>query len=448
MKEQFEKLLRDKDNESIKEFIEAGDPADMAELLEEHPPETASGIIALVDADCKVDLVEQLDLADQVDLIKTLTPRDAAKIIERMASDDRADLVGSLPENLREKIMAMIPQEERDDITRLMSFEEGTAGSIMTTDYAAVEPDITVQEAIDILRLVAPDAETIYYVYVTDATGTLMGLVSLRYLIFSPPKKKIRDVMYSNTVHSVKPTDNYEEVADAISKYDLLAIPVVDDIGRLLGIVTVDDIIDVLEDETTEDFYNLGAAGQPIKADYLSASVLTMARNRITWLVCLVLVGFVSGFIMEKYTAMLNSMVVLTFFIPLLCASGGNAGSQTTTIIIRSLATGEIDGSKIMQVLFKEFQVGLIVGVILGIFAALRALLMNHDLYLGITVALAMVATIVIAKSIGAILPLLIDKVGLDPAIMSAPLISTILDVTTLLVYFNLAGMIMTAAPK
>jgi magnesium transporter len=358
---------------------------------------------------------------------------------------------------MQSSVLALVNPRERADINRLMSFPKDSAGSIMTTDYATIAPDMTVGQAVEKLRNIASDAETIFYVYVVDKSGFLLGIVSLRYLIFSKPEKIISQIMYSENITTVRPDTDKEEVAEIISKYDLLAVPVTipdehnqfNDQGniefheKILGIVTVDDVLDVLEDEATEDFYKMGAAGNPSEEDYLSVPVITMARQRITWLIFLVFVGFISGYIMEQFSGMLTNMVSLTFFIPLLCASGGNAGSQATTVIIRSLSTGEIDVTDIKRVLFKEVSIAVLVGSALGICAAFRAVLMNNDYRLGLTVALAMMATIVIAKAIGATLPIFLHKIGMDPAIMSAPLISTILDVTTLLVYFYLAHIIM-----
>lgn len=462
LEKEFEELIQNKDMAKIKEFIYSENAADLAEILDESSPETISKLIALTDQERQADLIEAFDLTDQVDIILRTEPERGARIIEKMAHDDRADLVSSLPENIQHKLLELVEPIERADINRLMSFPEDSAGSMMTTDYASLSADMTVEQAIEKLRSIASDAETIFYVYVLDKRGCLVGIVSLRYLIFSEPNKKIGEIMYSDNIATVRPDTDREEVADIISKYDLLAMPVtlpyceviktnnqsntaenIDTSDYMLGIVTVDDVIDVLEEEATEDFYRMGAAGQPAEEDYLSVSIFTMARQRITWLIFLVFVGFVSGYIMEQYTGMLSQLVSLTFFIPLLCASGGNAGSQATTVVIRSLSTGEIDVDDIKKVLFKELGIALIVGTVLGICAAFRAILMNNDYRLGLTVALAMLVTILIAKTIGATLPIFLHKLGMDPAIMSAPLISTILDVTTLLVYFSLAGMIM-----
>ncbi|PKK90576.1 MAG: magnesium transporter [Candidatus Wallbacteria bacterium HGW-Wallbacteria-1] len=440
---QFDLLLEENRPQEIQDFLNSVNPADIAEIFEDHTAEETSKLIELASDERQVDLVEHLDLNDQVELITGLDPQKSASLIERMASDDRVDLILSLPEILRNEILSHISDDERHDIRKLMSFAEGTAGAVMTTDFASVSSDATVQEAIDHLRLISRDAETIFYVYVVDSRNVLQGIISLRYLIFSNPTQLVRDMMYGVDLCTVHHSMDREEMAELFSKYDLLAIPVVDTEKRMLGIVTVDDVLDILEEEATEDFYNLGAAGQPTDEDYLSASILTMAKRRLTWLISLVVVGFISGYIMEQFTGLLNAAVALTFFIPLLCGSGGNAGSQATTVIIRSLATGEIDHSDLWKVVFKEFRIGLIVGSLLGMMAAVRAVLLNHDPRLAITVALAMVTTVVIAKSLGAILPLVIDRIGMDPAIMSAPLIATILDVTTLIIYFKLATAIM-----
>ncbi len=432
-------LLERGDTVSLKKSCEEDNPAVVAEFLSELDTEQVWHVLALLEIRHRAGIFGCLDIDRQTELVSGRGRQEMAHLLEEMHPDERADLVLQLDDLVRDEILPLVAQAERADIRKLVAYPENTAGAVMTTEYATLPSDVTVREALERLRREAPDKETIYYIYIVDEHRRLKGFISLKDLILSKPDLKVEDVMHEDVIHAGADEDQ-EEVASKIAKYDLLAIPVVDAGSALVGIVTVDDIVDVIQDEADEDIFHLGAAGEPV--DYLKTSVIKIARQRLPWLLILVLVGLVSGFIMEQFDEALVAIGVL-LFVPLLMGSGGNAGCQTTTTVVRGLATGELESKDILKILRKEITVALLLGVILAVLAAGRAILMNDNATLGLTVALAMVVTIVTAKSAGALLPVLFKGLGFDPALMSAPLITTIVDISSLLLYLHLARLIL-----
>ncbi|HUU70117.1 MAG TPA: magnesium transporter [Planctomycetota bacterium] len=417
-------------------------PAEAADLLKDASAEQVAEVVKVLDEQQTADLVEHLDLAIQRDLVNYIPRGHMAKVIERMAHDARVDLVKELPEEVADSLLPLIARAERMDIARLASYEEGTAGSVMTTEYAVVSVDATVEAAIRELRRQAPGEQTGSEIYVIDADRKLVGSVTLRDLLLTKPEQQIRNIMKTDIV-TVNATDDQEKLGEIFSKYEISTVPVVDDAGRLVGRITAADVIDVVEEEADEDIYRLGAAGQPI--DYLRASILKIARQRLTWLLILVGTGLITSSLLQHYQAELTTAIALAFFLPLLSGSGGNAGSQTTAVVIRGLSTGEIQLSDVWRVVLKELAVGLMVGTVLGVFAAARALLVPggfQNLRLGLTVGLAMTGTVTLAKALGALLPIFFQKIHLDPALMSAPFISSIVDILTIITYFTLARLI------
>ena len=437
---QLRALLAAGDEAALRDLCLRGQPAVVAEALSEFDPEEIRQVLSLVELPQRADIFSYFELELQAELVPIIQREEVAHLLEEMPHDRRVDLVQALEEELRDDILPLVARAERADIRRLASYPEDTAGALMTTDYAALPPEVTVREALEQLRLQAPDRETIYSIYVIDEQRTLTGFVSLEDLILARPDRLVREVMHADVI-SVRADQDREEVADVIGHYDLLAAPVVNGEGVLVGIITVDDIVEVLEEEATEDIYTYGAAGEHL--DYLSASPLALARQRFTWLMVLVVAAFLSGFVLEHFSEVLTTVVPLAFFIPLLCGSGGNAGTQTTTVIIRGLATGELSLGDAFRVTRKETVVGLLVGLAMGVLAGGRAWFVNGDLRLCLTVGLAMVAAVVAAKSIGGLLPMALKRLGFDPALMSAPLITTILDSLTLTIYFTLAAHIL-----
>ncbi|UCH12132.1 MAG: magnesium transporter [Candidatus Omnitrophota bacterium] len=402
-------------------------PAEVAEII------TALGILK------GIEVFEKFKIKKQRRIFRHFSQEWMADVLEEMPPDERVDFIKALPEDRAEEILPLVAQAERNDIKKLMQFKEGTAGSILTTEYASLERGITAKEALEKLKLQAPNRETIYYIYITDEGKKLIGFISLKKLIVSRSDALINDIMNEKVI-SVSVNEDKEIVAKKLSDYDFLAIPVVDDNSRLIGIVTVDDVVDVVIEEDTEDILRYGAAGEYI--DYMGSGPFQIARQRILWLLVLVIMGFVSGWVIQKYAFQLQAIIALAFFIPVLTASGGNAGTQSSTVVIRGLATGEVKMKDVIKVLKKEMLTGVLVGAVMGILGVVRALIANKSPLLGVTVGLAMVATVIIGTTLGAMLPLLFKKLRLDPALMSGPFISSSIDVISLFVYFQISFLI------
>ncbi len=354
-----------------------------------------------------------------------------------MASDDAVDLLGELSP---EEIAALLPlvDEEGAKFSGLLKYPEESAGGIMTTEYISLPADLPVEEAIARLREIAPQAETIYYVFVVDLENRLIGVLSLRDLIAAPDGTPLKEIMRHNVI-SVNAALDQEEVARVVVKYDLLALPVVDDSNRLLGIITFDDIMDVLEQEATEDIYRLAGAGEVTGVELMEASAYQVAWHRTPWLLLSMLGGIAAGYIMSTFESTLEAILVLAFFIPVIMDMGGNVSTQSSTIFVRGIATGEIKGNGIWRYLFREIRVGLLMGVLFGLLVAAAALLWRGNPVLGLVVGTSMIATISLATIIGTLVPLFFHKLKIDPAITSGPLVTTIKDITGLLIYFGMA---------
>ena len=306
----------------------------------------------------------------------------------------------------------------------------------MTTEYAVLPQDITVKDALDKLRVVAPERETIYYVYVINDAHNLLGIVSLKNLILARTNLFVKDIMDKDILR-VNAFADSESASKIISDYDLLALPVVDNSNKLVGIVTVDDVVDLLRAEDTEDILHYGAVGKHI--NYLRSNPFAIAKQRIIWIFVLVLMGFVSAFFLQRYHDILDVVVALVFFIPLLCASGGNAGTQASTVIIRALATEEIDMKDLWSVVFKEISIGCIMGLLMGAVVAARAFFVGHDIHLSIVVGVSMLLVVILANSMGGLFPIILKKLRLDPALMCGPFIASVVDVCCIVGYFEIA---------
>jgi magnesium transporter len=428
----------DKDKK-LKELFSDFHPRDIFELCEDLLPAENAQIIIALSRPLGIEFFQHFKIGSQRAIFRHFSKEWMADILEQMAPDERADFIKALPKRRVEEILPLVAQAERNDIKRLIQFKEGTAGAVLTTEYAALSQDITVKEALAKLKLQAFNRETIYYIYIIDNNRKLIGFISLKDLIIAESVSIIKDIMHTNIINA-HINDDKEYVAKKLADYDLLALPIVDDENRLVGIVTHDDVVDVIIEENTEDIYKYGAAGEHI--DYMSSKIFTIVRQRIFWLMVLVVMGFVSAWIMEIYAFQLEAVVALAFFIPLLCGSGGNVGTQSSTIIIRGLATGEIEMREILKVFWKELRTGLLIGLVMGLLAAARAIIMNRDILLAITLGLAMITTVVVATTLGAVLPIMFKKMKLDPALMSGPFITSIVDIVSLFVYLHIAMII------
>jgi len=434
---ELKELISQKKDKELREVFSDLEPVEIAEILKELTLKEEASLFSLWDVDFATEIFEKMNEEDQIALLEAIDKERRAKILDELAPDERADLFGELPEEMISHFLAIMEKEEAQKTKELLSYPSNTAGGRMTTEFAYIHEEATITETLENLRKTAKGLETIYYVYVLDRNNRLVGIVSLKDLVLAEPNQKINQIMQTRLI--IAPIDmDQEQVAKEIARYDLLALPVIDRIGRMKGIITVDDMIDVIKEEHTEDMYRFGAAGGQVD-DYISTKPLSLARRRITWLLILVIMGFISGMIMERYSYALGAVVALAFFIPLLMDSAGNAGTQATVVVVRGLATGEVRIKDIWKVVRKEFITGIIVGIALGFFALARAVIMQKSPMLGISVGLSMIFVVTVATTLGSILPLLFKRLGFDPAIMSGPLITTIIDITSLVIYFEIA---------
>lgn len=445
----LESELRDvfdrKDTESLRKFCEETHPATVADLIGEFDSEEIWEILHLLSVHHRAEIFSRLNLERQVELATGERRGDMARLLEEMEPDERADLVQRLDDSVREEILPLVARAEREDIRRLVSYEEGTVGSVMTTDYAVLRPDLTVSQAIDALRRQAPGKETIYYIYVVDAAHRLLGLVSLRELILARPTEVVANIMTEDVI-TVPVSGDQEEVAAKIEKFDLLAIPVLDPDNRLVGIVTHDDAIDILRQEQQEDVEKFMAiAGAHSAREYISTPVWRHFSNRVVWIVPLAFFGLISGLIIERHSALLGFLPLLAAFIPMLSDSGGNTGSQSATLVIRALALGEITPRDFLKVAFKEVRIAVLLGCVLALVAFARVWVFGAGSVpasltvwqVGMAVSFALGLQIVTATLAGATLPLLAAKLRVDPALVASPALTTVVDITGVFIFFT-----------
>ena len=411
---------------------------DIASFLEELDSEKQIIIFRMLPKELASDVFACLEVETQEHIINSITDKELAYIIEELYVDDAVDMLEELPATVVKRVLQNAAPSTRLQINEFLKYPENSAGSIMTAEYIGLKKSMTVQEAFAYIRKHGYDKETIYTCYVMDAKRMLEGVVTVKDLLMNDYEVKIEDIMDTNVIKAVT-TDDKEEIADLFNKYDLLSLPVVDHENRLVGIVTIDDAVDVMEEEATEDFEKM-AAMLPSEKPYLKTSVLELAKNRITWLLVLMISSMLTGGILTRYEDAFQVMPLLVSFVPMLTDTGGNAGSQSSTMIIRGMTIGEVASSDIFKVIWKEARVSVIVGLILGLVNFIRLVIQYPGQPLvALTVVLALFATVFLAKVIGGILPILAKRLKLDPAIMAAPLITTIVDAVSLVIYFQIA---------
>lgn len=411
---------------------------DIAKLLEEFDGENVLVLFRLLPKEIAVDVFSYLALERQKYVIEAITDREISNIINDLFLDDTVDLLDEMPANLVKKILRNANEKTRKLINQFLKYPDDSAGSVMTIEYVDLKKEMDIKQALAYIRKIGVDKETIDICYVIDSNRKLEGVVSIRKLILNDGDVKVGDIMDANTI-SINTHDDQEWIASLFKKYDLVVMPVVDNENRLVGIITVDDVIDIIDKENTEDFQKM-AAMVPSDEEYLKSNVFVLAKHRVVWLLILMVSATFSGRIMGKYQDVLQSMVILAAFIPMLMDAGGNAGSQSSTLIIRGLALKEIRMKDFLNVLWKEFRVSLLVGLALVSVNFLRLFLIERvDLMVNVVVNLSLFLTIVLSKLVGGILPIIAKKVKLDPAIMAGPLITTIVDAAALLLYFSLA---------
>ena len=437
-------LLNNKNLSQIKSELKNMQEADIAEIINSLNKKNSLLLFRLLDKEMASEVFSHLSPNKQSELSVQIRENELKAILEDLYFDDMIDYLEEMPASFIKRILKNTGEVERNLINQFLNYPANCAGSIMTIEYVDFKAGMTVKSAIDRIRKTAIDKETVYTCYVTDNNRELEGIVSLKDLVLAKPDRLVRDIMNSNIIYVTTMSDQ-EEVSAIFKKYDLLTVPVVDRENRLVGIITIDDIVDVIDLENTEDFHKM-AAIQPSDVGYLSAGILSLAKKRIMWLLILMISATISGNIIRKYNDLLQSMVILAAFIPRLMDTGGNAGSQSSTLVIRSIALGEIRSKDLFRVLWKEIRVSIIVGLVLGIFNFFQIILLGYgNPMLALTVSLTLFITIFTAKIIGGALPLVAKTFGIDPAIMASPLITTIVDAIALISYFAIATRFMFA---
>lgn len=441
VRKQLQALLTVGDLQGAKAILVPVQPADIAEAIEELPEAMQALAFRLLSKAEAIEVYEYLDSSIQQALIEEFKSQEVIDIVDQMSPDDRAKLFDELPAKVVRRLLAQLSPQERQTTALLLGYEAGTAGRIMTPEYISLKEYFTVSQTLERIRSLAPVTETIYYLYVTDAARRLTGILSLRDLVTSQPEQTVGEIMTRDAVFIHTDTDQ-EEVARLIQRYDFLAVPVVDREERLVGIITVDDVIDIIEQEATKDIYAIGGLQSP-GDNYFQTNLLTVARRRVVWLLVLLLTNTVTGTIIKSQGDLLSRLSVLAAFIPLLTGTGGNVGAQSSTVVIRGLNTDEIRTLGFVQVIWREALAGLLLGVTLGAIATIWAFFLQGNLSVAIAVGVSLVAISILASVSGSSLPFVFRSAGLDPALMSAPFITTAVDVIGVLIYFHIAHLIL-----
>lgn len=431
-------FLKNNQLAKLKESLMEENPVDIAELLEDLTKEQSLKIFRILPKDTSAEVFSYLSSEKQQEIVENITDEEICHIIDEMFIDDTVDFIEEMPANIVDKILQNTSPDTRKLINQFLKYPENSAGSVMTVEYVSLKSDMNIGQALNHIKKVGIDNETIDICYIIDNQRKLVGFISLKSLIFLDDILPLVDAMETNVISAVT-TDDQEFIASQFRKYDLTSMPVVDNEGRLVGIITIDDVVDVIDQENTEDFQKM-AAMNPSDEEYLKESVFSLAKHRIIWLLVLMISATATGTIIRRYEEVLQSVVILAAFIPMLMDTGGNAGSQSSTLIIRGIALGEIQIKDVGKILWKEFRVSLIVGVTLAAVNFLRIYFIDRaGLTISLVVCASLLFTVVIAKVVGGVLPLMAKAFKLDPAIMASPLITTIVDACALVVYFGLS---------
>lgn len=430
-------LIEDKKFSEARAVIEEMQPADIAAVFEELDPEQTVMLFRLLPKETAAEAFAYMTPEVQEQVITALTDVEVQGVLDSQFMDDTVDMLEEMPANVVKRVLRLTDSETRGMLNRLLQYKDGSAGSIMTTEFVDLKQDMTIRQAIDRIRRIAVDKETINTCYVTDSARVLEGVVSLRDLIMAKDEERVGDIMEDNPI-AVSTDDLDEDVAQLFSKYDMLVLPVVDREHRLVGIITIDDAVDVIQEANTEDFEKM-AAMAPSENTYLKTPAFTHARKRVVWLLILMVSSAITGNIINRYEDAFAAIPLLVSFIPMLMDTGGNCGSQSATLVIRGLALGEIRIKDFFRVVFKEFQVSLLVGLLLVPINILWIWFLYKNFLIAVTVGISLFVTICVAKMIGCMLPIAAKKCKLDPAIMASPLITTIVDACSIFVYFNIA---------
>jgi magnesium transporter len=442
--EKIKRLLEDKKTVELKELVVDLHPNDFSEIAEELSPEQIIEIFWLIkNRETIAEYISELNPELQSSLLNAMSKKQASEILEEMDTDEAVDLLAEItPEESRE-LLDLMPKEEAEEIEELMKYEENTTGSIMNNEFVTLPEYLTTEAAIQHIREMSPEAEMIYYVYVLDKRKKLIGVLSLRDLIVADAKKKVSEIMEEDVI-SVLDTEDREIAAKMISDYDFLAIPVINKKGMMVGIITVDDIIDVLEEEVTEDIHKMVGSAEFYEDKLIKASPLSRAKARLPWLLVCMVGEIVSGSVIESYSSILEVVVALAFFIPIIMAMGGNVGAQSSTITVRGLATGQLHLDELWKNIWTETKVGFFIGITIGIMISVLTYFWQNDYILGLTIGLSLCITVITAATVGTLLPLVFTKLNIDPAVATGPFITTAVDVGSLIIYFSLGTFLFT----
>jgi len=434
-------LLQEKRFSELRRELIGQKEADIAEFIDELSSTDALLVYRLLPKNLASEVFAFLEIDKQTDLSSLVSESELKALIEQLNFDDKIDLIEEMPANVVEKILKNATIHERKLINQFLNYPEDSAGSLMTIEFVDLKKDMTLEEAMKRVRLIGKGKETIYTCYVTDATRKLEGIISLKELVLGEPDKLVGEIMATNAI-CVSTHDDQENIASEFMKYDFLSMPVVDGENRLVGIITIDDVVDVIEEETTEDFQKM-AAIIPTDEDYLDTSPLSLAKRRIFWLAILMFSAVITEFITNANSHITGEFVVLVSLMPMLMSTGGNAGAQASTLVIRAITLGEIEFKDVVKVIFKEMRVGVMIGVVLGILNFIRLYVMGKPLKIALVIGLTLIGTTTMAALLGGTLPILAKKMKLDPAIMANPLITTITDATTLIIFFMISTLIL-----
>lgn len=441
MKEEVEKFIQEKKFNDLRKYLESMNSADFPSLFEQIDEEKIIVIYRILSKEKAAEVFAELDSDVQEKLINCFTEKELREVINELFMDDTVDLIEEMPSNVVKRILKNIKSIDRKIINELLNYPEDSAGTIMTTEFVDLKENMTVEQAFDKIRKIGLQKETVYNCYVLSTDRKLKGIIDLKDLLIAEKEEKLKNIMNVNVI-TTNTLEDKENVVKMFDKYNFFALPVVDKEKRLVGIITIDDAIDVLQEEIDEDFEKM-AAITPSEDTYFKTSVFKHARNRIVWLIILMLSSIVTGAIITKYETAFAAVPILVAFIPMIMGTTGNCGSQTSTLIIRGMSNDEVQVKDYLKAVWKELRVAILVALMLGIANGLRILIQYKDLNLAIVIALSLLGTVVLAKFLGCSLPMLAKKLKIDPALMATPVITTISDMCSVLIFFKIATIVM-----
>ena len=441
MEEEVIELIKTRKFNKLKEYLQNVNSADLPSLFDELNEEQILIAYRLLSKEKAAEAFAEFDSDVQEKLINGFSDKELKSVIDELFMDDTVDLIEEMPANVVKRILRNIKSEDRKIINELLNYPEDSAGSIMTTEFIDLKENMTVEQALEKIKKIGLEKETIYNCYVLNMHRKIRGIIDLKSLVIAEKDTVIKDIMETNVI-TVSTLEDQEVVAKMFDKYNFLALPVVDKEKRLVGIITIDDAMDVLQDEVSEDFEKM-AAITPSEDSYFKTSVFTHAKNRIVWLIVLMLSSIVTGAIITKYETAFAAVPILVAFIPMIMGTTGNCGSQTSTLIIRGMSNDEISLKDYFKAVWKEFRIAILVGLMLGIANSIRIFIQYQDLKLAAVVSISLLGTVVLAKFLGCSLPMLAKKLKIDPALMATPVIATISDMCSVLIFFKVATLVM-----